>query len=160
MKALIYSGIGNLEARNIPTPKEEFIVRVLGSGVCGTDLKAYTSGHHLFKPPTILRHEFYGSVYRSPKGCEFKENEIVVVAPYCEYGKCEICLKLAGQLCKNKTFVQYGAFCEFVGISPDYWNKGVFRVNKNDDVYTLVEPLACAINGKGHLKLLPIVRFW
>ena len=60
MKALMYTGIGQLEMQEIETPQDAYLVRVLGSGICGTDLKTFSVGHHFFKPPTILGHEFIG----------------------------------------------------------------------------------------------------
>lgn len=153
MKALMYTGIGQLELQDIPMPKDEFIVKVLGCGICGTDLKTYIQGHHMFKPPVILGHEFYGTVYRAPRNCGFVEGDTIVAAPYCECGKCWVCQRSAGQLCREKAFIPYGAFCEYVGVPLDYISKGIFKIKKDDDVYTLVEPLACVINGAEHLKV-------
>ena len=68
MKALVYVGEKQLELQNIPEPEGEFLVRVLGCAICGTDLKTYLHGHPYFKPPTILGHEFYGVVDKAPAG--------------------------------------------------------------------------------------------
>jgi len=155
LKALMYTGIGQLEIQDVPMPTDDFIVKVSGCGVCGTDLKTYLQGHHFFSPPTVLGHEFYGSVFKAPEDCGFNTGDIVVVAPYCECGSCGICLRSVGQLCRDKAFIQSGAFCEYVGIPLDYLKKGVFKIERNDDVFTLVEPLACVINGVEHLKITP-----
>lgn len=153
MKALMYTGIGKLEITDVPMPEDEFIIKVSGCGVCGTDLKTYIMGHHMFKPPAILGHEFYGTVHRAPQNCGFAEGDTVVAAPYCECGECWSCKRSAGQLCRNRSFIPSGAFCEYVGVPLEYINKGIFRIEKEDDVYTLVEPLACVINGEEHLKV-------
>ena len=153
MKALVYTGVGMLEMQDVPMPADDFVIKVSGSGICGTDLKTYIQGHHFFKPPTILGHEFFGTVFKAPRGCGFHTGDIVVVAPYCECGKCLTCLRAFGELCREKFFVPQGAFCEYVGIPADYINKGIFKVDRDDDVYTLVEPLACVINGTEHLRL-------
>lgn len=156
MKALVYTGIGQLEMQEMEMPKEEFVIKVIGSGVCGTDLKTYLKGHHFFKPPVVLGHELYGEVVKTPEKCDYKVGDIVVVAPYCECGECDICKKGIGQLCNNKDFVPYGSFLEYVGIPNDYIAKGIFKIPAVDDVYTLVEPLACVINGMEHLKTTPL----
>jgi L-iditol 2-dehydrogenase len=155
MKAFMYLGIGKMELQDIPDPTEPFIIRVGGCGICGTDLKAYLNGHHMFTPPTILGHEFYGIVERAPDDCDFKTGEAVVVAPYVECGECRACKSGVPSLCKNKSYLKQGAFCEYVGISLDYLQKGVIRIASADDVYTLVEPLACVLNGISRLRLLP-----
>jgi len=153
MKALMYTGIGQLEIRDVPMPEDEFIIKVSGCGVCGTDLKTYIRGHHMFKPPAILGHEFYGTVHRAPQNCGFKEGDTVVAAPYCDCGECWVCRRSGGQMCRYKSFIPSGAFCEYVGVPSDYISKGIFRIDRDDDVYTLVEPLACVINGAEHLKV-------
>jgi len=158
MKALMYLGIGELALQDVKDPSKPFILRVAGCGICGTDLKAYLKGHHMFTPPTILGHEFYGTVERAPDDCGFKTGEAVVVAPYVECGECKACKSGAPSLCKNKAYLQQGAFCEYVGIPLDYLQKGVFRIADADDVYTLVEPLACVLNGISHLRLHPASR--
>ena len=153
MKALVYTGIKQLEVKDVPEPSSDFIVKVLGCGICGTDLKTYQKGHHLFSPPAILGHEFYGLVEKAPIGCGYIAGDKVVVAPYAECGFCDVCMRGAGSLCANKHYVEGGAFCEKVGIASDYIEQGVFHIKELDDVYTLVEPLACVLNGFEQLDL-------
>ncbi len=158
MKALVYTGIGQLVLKDVPDPAADFIVKVLGCGICGTDLKTYQKGHHLFPPPAILGHEFYGLVEKAPEGCGYSIGDAVVVAPYAECGACDVCLRDAGSLCPHKHYVEDGAFCERVGISADYIERGVFPLKEKNDVYTLVEPLACVLNGVEQLNLKPTSR--
>jgi len=155
MKALVYTGIGQLVLKDVPDPDSDFIVKVLGCGICGTDLKTYQKGHHLFPPPAILGHEFYGLVEKAPEGCGYSIGDAVVVAPYAECGACDVCRRDAGSLCPQKHYVEDGAFCERVGISSDYIGLGVFHLKEKSDVYTLVEPLACVLNGVEQLNLKP-----
>jgi L-iditol 2-dehydrogenase len=151
MRALVYLGIGELAMRDLPPPEGGFVVKVAGCGICGTDLKTFRSGHHLFPPPAILGHEFYGRLSRAPAGSGFSEGDLVVVAPYAECGGCALCARGAGELCRGKGYVEGGAFCEYVGIPEAYAPKGLFRVDEEDDAYALVEPLACVLNGIGRL---------
>lgn len=158
MKALVYTGIGQLVLKDVPDPAADFIVKVLGCGICGTDLKTYQKGHHLFPPPAILGHEFYGLVEKAPEDCGYSIGDTVVVAPYAECGSCDVCQRDAGSLCSHKQYVEDGAFSERVGISKEYIGRGVFPLKEEDDVYTLVEPLACVLNGVGQLNLKPTSR--
>ncbi|HWP68281.1 MAG TPA: alcohol dehydrogenase catalytic domain-containing protein [Rectinemataceae bacterium] len=155
MKALVYTGIGHLEMMDVPDPETDFVMKVSGCGICGTDLKTYLKGHHFFPPPAILGHEFYGVVQKAPSGSGYSPGDTVVVAPYAECGVCALCRSGAGTLCKNKSFVEGGAFCEYVGIQTNYLDTGLFRIPAGDDAYTLVEPLACVLNGFEHLSLKP-----
>ncbi len=153
MKALMYMGVGQMELQEIHMPTEDFIVRVIGSGVCGTDVKTFLKGHHFFEPPTVLGHECYGEVVRCAPETGYKPGDFVSVAPYCECGECDVCRRGAGQLCNNKSYVPYGAFQEYIGIPADYVSQGVFKIGEAADVYALVEPLACVLNGLEHLRL-------
>jgi L-iditol 2-dehydrogenase len=155
MKALVYLGIDRMEMRDVPEPADEFVVRITSAGICGTDLKTFRKGHHMFAPPTILGHEFTGIVHRAPSGSGFLPGDAVAVAPYGECGLCRKCKAGTGELCGSKSFVAGGAFCEFVGIPEEYVTRGVFRIPAADDVYTLVEPLACVLNGVSRLGLQP-----
>lgn len=155
MKALVYTGIGQMELREVSDPKSDFVVKVLGCGICGTDLKTYQKGHHMFPPPAVLGHEFYGLVEKAPAGCGYSVGQVVVVAPYGECGECELCRRGAGSLCAHKRYVDGGAFCERVGVPADYIEQGVFPIDEANDIYTLVEPLACVLNGVEQLSLKP-----
>ncbi|MCE5256416.1 MAG: alcohol dehydrogenase catalytic domain-containing protein [Spirochaetaceae bacterium] len=152
MKALVYTGVGQLEMQDCPDPTDEFVVKVAGCGICGTDLKTYQKGHHLFRPPTILGHEFCGTVWKAPADCGYAVGDPVLVAPYTECGKCERCTSGTPEMCQDKSYVETGAFCEYVGMPASYLQKGVFRIPEADDAYTLVEPLACVLNGMDHLR--------
>ena len=107
MKALFYMGPNKMELRDIEKPSsdnEGVVVKIIEAGICGTDIKTYQRGHHLFEPPAILGHECYGVVSEKPS---FVNNvdvgDYVVVAPYGECNVCEICRKGFPELCKNKT---------------------------------------------------------
>jgi L-iditol 2-dehydrogenase len=158
MKALLYLGVGELAMRDVPAPEDEFVVKVSGCGICGTDLKTFKSGHHMFPPPAILGHEFYGRLSRVPAGSGYREGDLVVVAPYADCGSCAVCARGAGELCRDKGFIEGGAFCEYVGIPSAYAPRGLFRIAREDDAYALVEPLACVLNGIEHLRLRPSSR--
>lgn len=157
MKALVYTKISELEIQDVPEPKEPIVLNVLGTGICGTDLKTYKVGHQYFKPPTILGHEFYGKIVKCPENSGLSINDYVVVAPYYECGECDLCQDNLGELCADKKYVSSGSFCEYVGIEEGY-NQGIFKIPSNIDkeyydVFTLTEPLACVFNGIERLTL-------
>ena len=154
MKALMYTGIGKLEMQEVEAPEDAYVVRVKGCGICGTDLKTFSVGHHFFKPPTILGHECIGELVQVPSDSSFFLGEKVVIAPYFECGCCDNCKTELPQMCTQKYFVSSGAFCEYVAVPADY-EKGMIRLPKETDeqVFTLVEPLACVLNGIAHLAI-------
>ena len=153
MKALVYVGQRQLELQDVPEPEGEFLVRVLGCAICGTDLKTYLHGHPYFKPPTILGHEFYGVVDKAPAGCGYAVGDYVVAAPYGECGVCDECLYGAKESCKHKEYVGDGAFCEKVDVPLSYVKKGVFPIPGPDKAFALVEPLACALDAVEQMEI-------
>jgi L-iditol 2-dehydrogenase len=158
MKALMYLGTEQLELREIPEPDNEILVKVSGCGICGTDLKTWKVGHHLFKPPTVLGHESYGRVARVSAGSSWKVGDLVAIAPYYECGHCEACTCGVPSLCGAKSYVDGGGFCEYIGLASAYAEKGLFRIPDDDAVFSLVEPLACVLNGDRRLRLGPSSR--
>lgn len=143
-----------MKLMDLDKPKDGIIVKVKGAGICGTDLKTFLKGHHFFKPPVVLGHEFYGVVEKIPDGVRgLNVGDMVVVAPYYGCGKCEKCQNGLGQLCNSKEGVSGGSFCEYISIPTDYVDKGVYKIENADDVYTIVEPLACVLNGISKLDI-------
>lgn len=158
MKALMYVGEKQMEVQEIPAPQGEFVVKVEGCAICGTDLKTYLHGHPYFKPPTILGHEFYGTVAAAPADTGYRVGDPVVVAPYGDCGECELCARGAGELCKSKRYVSSGSFCELVEVPLDFVKDGVIRLEASDEAYALVEPLACVLCGIDKMKMENIRR--
>jgi len=63
MKALVKTakGPGNLEIRDMPKPKvgpHDVLMKVWGSGICGTDIHIYRDDYTSYRPPLIIGHEF------------------------------------------------------------------------------------------------------
>ncbi len=153
MKALVYLGPGSMELREVDKPAGDVVVHVLGSGLCGTDLKTYLKGHHMFTPPTVLGHECYGRVESATAASGFAAGDLVAIAPYLECGTCPTCLKGYGELCASKSFISGGCFAEYLSADAAYAKRGFFRIPRAATAFALVEPLACVLNGIGKLRL-------
>lgn len=158
MKALMYIGEKQLRVEEVAKPEGEFLVRVLGTTICGTDLKTYLHGHPYFKPPTILGHEFYGQVEKAPAETGYAAGDYVVVAPYGDCGECEACLAGNPEMCKNKDYVETGSFCEYIAVPLSFVDRGVIKLNGPERVYALAEPLACILTAYDQLKVKPTDR--
>ncbi len=160
MKAAIYRGIGQIAVEEIDPPKmseSEALVKVGMVGVCGTDLKTFLKGHHMFQPPCILGHELTGRIVKKGKQIqeEFEEDSYVF-APYIECGQCSRCKKGVPELCKNKPWIE-GAFAEYVTVPREILLRGALMIPKGieEKVMTLTEPLACAIHGIQKARINP-----
>jgi L-iditol 2-dehydrogenase len=151
----MYLGERKLEVRDVPVPDGDFLVRVHGCTICGTDLKTWLHGHPNFTPPCILGHEFIGTVERAPEQTGYRKGDFVVVAPYGECGECALCRRGAGELCRHRHNVSSGAFCELISVPPDFVKQGVIRLDSLDEAFTLVEPLACVLTAMEKMHITP-----
>lgn len=157
MLSAVYKGINkiDIEERDIPEiSQDEILLKVKSAAICGTDIKTFFKGHPLFTPPCVLGHEFSGIIDQIGKNVSrFKSGERVVCAPYIECGNCNNCKNGLGEICVYKSFTG-GAFSEYIKIPTKIVEKGTFKLDKNIsfEVATLVEPLACSLNGIERLK--------
>lgn len=162
MKALRWYARKDLRYVDVPEPSPGvgmLKIKVKLVGICGTDLKEYTSGPILIplnKAPLTLGHEFAGKVAEVGKGVKgFKVGDRVSGVGYYYCGECYACKKGLYNLCVNQGFTGLttdGCMAEYFVI-PDY---ACYRLpyNVSDEQGALVEPLAVALHaiGQAHIK--------
>ena len=156
MKAVMYRGIGQVAVEEIAKPEmteNDYLVEVLYSGLCGTDIKTFKQGHRMFTPPCVLGHEFSGRIIAA--GANMDASLIgkkVAVAPYIGCGHCEMCLNGHEELCTTwpKPYTE-GAFTELLTVSADMAKGGMLVLDDDADekIMTLAEPSACILNSMG-----------
>ena len=162
MKAVMYRGIGQVAVEEIEKPAmkaDDYLVKVLYSGLCGTDIKTFKQGHRLFTPPCVLGHEFSGVIVDA--GADMDASLIgkkVAVAPYIGCGHCEMCESGFEELCSTwpKPYTE-GAFTEYLTVSKAMAEGGmlVLEDDMDEKVMTLAEPFACILNSMGKSKVKP-----
>jgi len=147
MKALVYTNTETLEYCDVPLPAIEegqVLVRIMASGVCGSDMHAYL-GHDERRPaPLILGHEAAGIVASGPE-----QGRRVTFNPLVTCGKCRDCRSGRTNLCASRQIVsmapRQGAFAEYIAIPEEN------LVTVPDDIplehAALTEPLACGWHG-------------
>lgn len=153
MRAAVYHGPGDLRVERIPKPEAMpggALLEVSYCGLCGTDIKTYRRGHHMFTPPCVLGHEVVGRIVEMkdpPSSVSVKEGDLVAVAPYVPCFVCSLCARGRHELCRHKDWID-GGFAEYVAVPSGVLEKGTFRVPDGLDlrVAALAEPLACCLN--------------
>ena len=163
MKAAVYRGIGQIAAEEMEKPvikSNEYLVKVLYSGLCGTDIKTYKQGHRFFNPGDVLGHEFCGQIVEA--GADMDANLIgkkVAVAPYNGCGKCVMCRKGFQELCCGPYEDRpgtAGAFTEYLTVDDRLAKTGMLVLEDDVDPkkMSLAEPFACILNsvGKSQVK--------
>jgi L-iditol 2-dehydrogenase len=144
---------GEAGLRELPEPDlspGEALLRVAACGVCGSDLHAYRSdpGYEWMEPPTILGHEFAGTVEAVGDGVEeIKPGDRVVVVAIQGCGRCETCLLGSTHLCLQRRIIGLnydGGMSEQVVVAERH----LVRVPDSIDLKlaALAEPLSVAVH--------------
>ena len=160
MKALVFTDVEKIVYQDYDDPKikkNESIIKVTASGICGSDMHAYHGKDERRVPPLILGHEISGVIYEGPN----KGNK-VIVNPLISCGKCDYCNRNSEHLCPersligmNRPFVREGGLAEFVSVP----NKNLNNLPKELDINkaALTEPTAVSLHavelGEKNLQL-------
>ena len=136
-----------------PEPKlsdynnEGAIIKVLGCGLCGSDIVKFLHDG----TEKVLGHEVVGEIVDlKPKFLsKFQIGDKVVLGHHVPCMKCEYCNNKNYSMCKQfkETNIRPGGFSEYIYVSPLHLKNTVFKVPKNlDDIeISFMEPLACCI---------------
>jgi 6-hydroxycyclohex-1-ene-1-carbonyl-CoA dehydrogenase len=123
MKAAVFHGAGRpLDVTDVPTPKPgpgEALIRVVGCGLCHTDLHYLDHGVKTFKtPPLILGHEAAGTVAELGAGVTSRQvGDRVVIPAVLSCGRCRYCRQGRENLCDQLAMLGNnidGAYAEYV----------------------------------------------
>lgn len=86
-----------------PLPKDDVLVRVMGCGVCHTDLGFFYDGVRTVKVlPLTLGHEISGVVEEAGAQFERLIGKAVIVPAVLPCGECELCRKGRGTICRQQ----------------------------------------------------------
>lgn len=130
MKAAVFTGPHRpLELAEVPTPTPaagEALVKIVGCGVCHTDLHYIDHGVETFKsPPLILGHEAAGTVAALGPGANGGAGsgpavgDPVLIPAVLSCGRCGFCRQGRENLCANLVMLGNnvdGAYAEFVAV--------------------------------------------
>jgi D-arabinitol dehydrogenase (NADP+) len=146
--------------RNIPEPcPGEVLIKVMASGICGTDIHIY-NGEYLGEYPVLPGHEFSGEVVSTGNQVtRFKGGDRVAVEPNIACDNCIHCLNNRQNFCLNWQAMGVslpGGMEQYV-TAPE---KAVFSIG--DLPYeegAFMEPLSCVLHGveRARLKLADCV---
>lgn len=125
MRAAFLSAPGTIEVIDHPTPEPgpgEVLLRVAANSICGSDLSAYRGVHSRIRPPTILGHEFAGTIVaHGPGAGRVPLGTSVAAEPNIACGHCRYCLSGYPNVCVDYLVVgedvsRPGACAEYVKV--------------------------------------------
>jgi 2-desacetyl-2-hydroxyethyl bacteriochlorophyllide A dehydrogenase len=139
--------VEDVRVEDIPKPAPrpgEALIRILYSGICGSDLHIYKKGMFVTYLPETMGHEFVGEIVEA-NGGDFEPGQLVVGDPRVPCLKCSACASGDHQRCVELGFigeVSQGCFTEYLAMP---WDKlvGLKKIAKTE-YGALVEPLAVA----------------
>jgi 2-desacetyl-2-hydroxyethyl bacteriochlorophyllide A dehydrogenase len=156
MKAAVILQPKRIETQELPVPEPapgELLVRVMSSGICGTDVHIF-QGKYLGSYPVIPGHEFAGIVEQVGSAViRFKAGERVAVEPNIPCDNCVNCLNNRQNFCLNWQAVgvtRPGGMAQYVSV-PE---KAVFDIRDlSFEQAAFMEPLSCVLHGLERLDL-------
>ncbi|MHC4562426.1 MAG: zinc-dependent alcohol dehydrogenase [Planctomycetota bacterium] len=113
MKAVVLTGIRQLELRDVPAPAltrdDEVLVRIAVVGVCGSDVHYYHEGgigSQRIEYPWAIGHECAGTIVKvGPAVTEVGVGDRVAVDPLIWCTQCDRCLAGRENTCRNQRFL-------------------------------------------------------
>lgn len=151
MQVAVYYNNHDIRLEERPIPKigpGELLVKVLASGICGTDVMEW---YRIKKKPRILGHEIAGEIVES-QSKKFKVGQRVFVSHHVPCGACKYCQAGNHTACDTLHKGNYdpGGYSQFIRIPQMNVDSGTYVLPKNVSYAegTMIEPLACAVRGQ------------
>jgi L-iditol 2-dehydrogenase len=160
MRVAMYYNNKDVRLEEIPTPSigpGELLVKVLASGVCGSDVMEW---YRIKKAPRVLGHEIAGEIVKVGEGVDrYKIGDRVFVSHHVPCNTCHYCLNGFHTVCDTLRSTNFdpGGFAEYIRVPKINVDRGVFilpdEVSFEDGVF--IEPLACVLRGQRLAKFRP-----
>ena len=156
MKAMVLTGIREMEMRDIPDPEittdKDVLLRIAAVGVCGSDVHYYTTGRigdQVVEYPYAVGHETSAIVERIGAGVtRVKPGDRVAIDPAISCWKCDQCLAGRPNTCRELLFLGCpgqvaGCLSEFI-VMPE---ESCYPLSENItmDQATIAEPLSIGV---------------
>jgi len=160
MRVAMYYNNNDVRVEEMPIPQTgrgELLVRVMASGICGSDVMEW---YRIHKAPLVLGHEIAGEVVEVGEGVsEFKKGDRVTAAHHVPCNTCYYCLSGHHTVCDTlrQTNFDPGGFAEYVRLPAINVDRGVFLLpdEVSFEEATFTEPVACVLRGQRMARLEP-----
>jgi L-iditol 2-dehydrogenase len=156
MKAMMLTGIRQMEMKEVPTPailnSKDVMIKMKTLGVCGSDIHYYTSGKigsQVVQYPFTVGHECAGEVEAVGKGVtHVKPGDRIAIEPAMPCWECDQCRAGRPHTCRNLRFLgcpgqAEGSLSEYI-VMPE---TSCFRIPEqlSYDEAAISEPLSIGL---------------
>jgi len=153
MRVGMYYSNNDLRLEERPVPEigaGELLVRVIASGICGTDVVEW---YRRDKVPLVLGHEIAGEVVETGQGVRcYRVGDRISASHHVPCDACHYCLGGHHSVCDTlrKTSFVPGGFSEFLRLPAINVEKGVYPLpdGMSFEEATFIEPLACVLRAQ------------
>ena len=153
MLVAVYYNNHDIRVEEVPKPEirsDEFLLKVMASGICGTDVVEW---YRLPKAPRVLGHEATGTIEEVGENVtKYKVGDRVFVSHHVPCNKCCYCKKDSHTACETLHTTNYypGGFSQYIRIPKINVETGVYKLpdTMSYEEGTFIEPLACAVRGQ------------
>ncbi|OIN96581.1 alcohol dehydrogenase [Candidatus Desantisbacteria bacterium CG1_02_38_46] len=160
MKVAMYYNNKDIRLEEMPTPKigpEEFLVKVMASGICGTDVLEW---YRIKTAPRVLGHEMAGEIVEVGENVKkYKKGDSVFATHHVPCNTCHYCLNGHHTACDTLHHTNYdpGGFAEYIRIPAINVDRGTFILPgaMSYEVATFIEPLGCVARGQRLMQMTP-----
>ena len=150
MRAAFLVEPGRFELRQVACPipsRDEALIRILRTGICGTDLHIFHGKYAADSLPMIPGHEFVGEIAALGRDVSgLSEGQTVVVDMNIGCGRCYWCRRNEILNCPEMQqlgITVNGAFAEYIAVPARLVIPAPTHVSP--DTLVLTEPLACVV---------------
>lgn len=132
------------------------IVRVLGCGLCGSDIVKFV--HKISPNGTVLGHEIVAEIVEINSETPFNKGDIIVTSHHIPCGECVYCRHGNVSMCEHfkLTNIHPGGFSQYVYLSEEHL-KNVAHLkpdNLTEVEASFYEPLGCVVRAVKRANLL------
>ena len=159
MHAVVFPAPERVSVERVPDPapgRDEVVVEVATSGLCGTDLHIYRN-EYMSDFPVIPGHEFGGVIVEVGQDVtDCRPGDRVAVDPNLYCGHCYFCRNEQANHCLNWQGIgvtRPGGMAEYVAAPA----RACYRLpdRLSDAQAAFVEPVACVVHGLGRIRIAP-----
>ncbi len=156
MKAIVLTGLRQMEMANVPKPTikkdDEVLLKVEMVGVCGSDVHYYETGRigsQIVKYPFVVGHECAATVEAVGRAVTHVEaGDKIVVEPAIACNNCDQCKRGRKNTCRNLKFLgcpgqASGCLCEYIVMPEECCFSIDDKISAEQGV--LCEPLAIGV---------------
>lgn len=153
MLIAVYHSNRDIRIEEVPKPEigpDEFLLKVMASGICGTDVVEW---YRLPKAPRVLGHEATGIIEETGENVtKYKTGDRVFVSHHVPCNQCCYCNKDSHTACETLHTTNYypGGFSQYIRVPKINIDTGVYMLpaSMSYEEGTFIEPLACVVRGQ------------